>query len=107
MDQQAKDPDHRFVKVSLNFSDSSNLQQYFDQHSGGRTCWGKAVEVRDAAEKQAGALQPASQPVGHLQAGRLQAGRGLGENPSALEDLMQVKMQIISIFAKSSKVWCC
>ena len=61
------------------------------------------MEVCDAAEKQARALQPAGQPVGHLQAGRLQAGRGLGENPSALEDLMQVKMQFISIFAKSSK----
>ena len=61
------------------------------------------MEICDAAEKQARALQPAGQPVGHLQAGRLQAGRGLGEDPSALEDLMQVKMQIISIFAKSSK----
>ena len=61
------------------------------------------MEVCDAAEKQARALQPAGQPVGHLQAGRLQAGRGLGEDPSALEDLMQVKMQFISIFAKSSK----
>ena len=61
------------------------------------------MEVCDASEKQARALQPAGQPVGHLQAGRLQAGRGLGEDPSALEDLMQVKMQFISIFAKSSK----
>ena len=61
------------------------------------------MEVCDAAEKQARALQPAGQPVGHLQAGRLQAGRGLGEDPSALEDLMQVKMKLISIFAKSSK----
>ena len=73
------------------------------QNSGGRTCRGQAVEVCDAAEKQARALQPAGEPVGHLQAGRLQAGRGLGEDPSALEDLMQVKMQFISIFAKSSK----
>ena len=61
------------------------------------------MEVCDAAEKQARALQPAGEPVGHLQAGRLQAGRALGEDPSALEDLMQVKMQFISIFAKSSK----
>ena len=61
------------------------------------------MEVCDAAEKQAGALQPVGQPVGHLEAGRLQAGRALGENLSALEDLMQAKMQFISIFAKSSK----
>ena len=61
------------------------------------------MEICDAAEKQARALQPVGQPVGHLQAGRVQAGGGLGENPSALEDMMQVEMQLISIFAKSSK----
>ena len=41
------------------------------QSSGGRTCRGQADEVCDVAEKQAGALQPVGQPVGHLKAGRV------------------------------------
>ena len=73
-------------------------------NTGGRTWRGQAVEVCDAAEKQARTLQPAGQPVGHLQAGRVQARGGLGENSSALEDMMiQAKKQIISIICQKFK----
>ena len=62
------------------------------------------MEICDVAEKQARALQPVGQPVGHLQAGRFQAGGDIGENSSSLEDMMQDEKQSISIFAKKLKV---
>ena len=63
------------------------------------------MEVCDASEKQARTLQPAGQPVGHLQAGRLQAGGGLRENSSTLEDMIQLqaKKQFISIICQKFK----
>ena len=92
--------------VNFSFGDIQHLStMLLIRHPGERTWEWEGVEVCDASEKQARALQPAGQPVGHLQAGRLQAGGDLWQNSSALEDMIQLqaKKQFFSIICQKFK----